>query len=77
MFNPQYRYLRVYVKNFYLNNTTKNKEYCKITINLIPQEIIDKYDLPKRKIDVYVYYRVVKLMYGLEKSGIIAHEALK
>ena len=33
-------------------------KYYKIEINLILQEIIDKYDLNKKQIDGYIYVRV-------------------
>ena len=35
------------VKNFYLNNDLPEPEYMKPHINIIPQEIIDKYALNK------------------------------
>ena len=54
-----------------------NKEYYKIFINLIPLEIIDKYNLLENKIDGYLYVRVVKVIYCLVQAGIIAHEELK
>ena len=54
----------------------KKNEYYKITIKLIPQEIIDKCDLKKRS-DGYMYVRYEKGMYDLVQEGIIYHEALK
>ena len=53
------------------------KKYYRISIKLIPQEIIYKYDLDNKKVDVYIYVRVVKWMDILVKSGIIFHESLK
>ena len=38
---PGSRYLVVDVKNFYLNNIMVKHEYYKISISLIPQEVID------------------------------------
>ena len=55
----------------------KKANYQKIAIKLIPQEIIDKYDLNNKQIDGYIYVRVEKGMYGLVQSGIIAHEEIK
>ena len=42
---PGTKYLVVNIKNFYLNNPMSNYEYYKIELSLIPQYIIDKYDL--------------------------------
>ena len=47
---PDAKYLIVCVKNFYLNNPIKKNKDYKISINLIPQEVIDKYDLKKSKL---------------------------
>ena len=41
------------------------KEHYNIEINLIPKEIISKCDLLVKQINVYVYVRVEKGMYGL------------
>ena len=71
------KYLVIDVKNFYLDNLMKIKEQDKISIKLIPQDIIDKYDLNNKQIYGYIYVRVKKWIYGLVQSGIIAHEALK
>ena len=51
---PNSKYLIVDVKNFYINSTTNKRNYYKIAINLIPQEIIYKYDLTTKQVDVFV-----------------------
>ena len=35
-----------------------NKDYYKTAINLIPQDIVDKYDLIEKKNNGYTYVRV-------------------
>ena len=65
------------VNNFYLNNLMKKSEYLKIALKIIPQEIIDKYDLLNKQCDGYIYVRIEKGIYGLMQAGIIAHESLK
>ena len=45
----------MYVINFYLNNTMKNKEYYNIAINLIPQDILEKYELANKQVSGSVY----------------------
>ena len=52
-------------------------EYYKISINLIPQEVIDEYNLMDKQINCFLYVRVEKGMYGLVQAVIIAHTALK
>ena len=52
-------------------------EYYKISISLIPQESIDKYNLMDNQINVFIYVMVEKGMYGLVQAGIITHTALK
>ena len=69
---PDGKYLIVDVKNFYLKNPMNKAEYYKIALKLIPQEIIDKYDLINKKIYGYIYVRVEKGLYGLVQSGIIS-----
>ena len=54
-----------------------NKDYYKTAINLIPQDIVDKYDLIEKKNNGYAYVRVENWMYGLVQSGIIANMELK
>ena len=54
-----------------------NHEYYKITLNLISQDIIDKYYLMNKKICGFIYVRVVKGMYVIVQDGIITHTSLK
>ena len=42
---PGAKYLVVGIKNFYLNNPMSKHEYYKIALSLIPQDIINKYNL--------------------------------
>ena len=73
---PDGKYLIVDVKNFYLNNPMKMAAYLKMEIKIIPQEIIDKYDLLNKQYDGFLYVRIEKGMYGLVQAGIIAHQAI-
>ena len=52
-------------------------EYYKIAIILIPQEVIDEYNLTENKINSFLYVRVEKGMYGIVQAGIIAHTVIK
>ena len=64
-------------KQVYLNNIMENHEYYNIAIRLIPQEVIDEYNLTDKQINRFLYVWVDKEMYGLVQAGIIAHTALK
>ena len=55
----------------------KMNKYYKILIKLLPQEIVDKYDLNNNQIYGCIYFRFKNRTYGLVQSGIIVHEALK
>ena len=55
----------------------KKNEYNNISIQLVPQEIIEKCDLNNGQSYGYIYVRFEKIMYGLVQAGIIAHKALK
>ena len=65
------------VKNFYLNKIMAKHEYYNISINLIPQEIVDKYNLMDKQINGFLCVKVDKRMYELVKAGIIEHTVLK
>ena len=52
-------------------------QYLKIALNILPQDIIDTYDLLRKKCNGYIYVRIEKGMYGLAQAGKIAHDTLK
>ena len=64
------------VANFYLGTAMARPEFMRLPINLIPQEIIDKYDLNSIVEDGWVFVRIVKGMYGLPQAGFLANELL-
>ena len=51
---PYSKYLIIDVKNFYLKNPMKKNEYYKISIKLIPQDIVNKYELKNKQIYYYI-----------------------
>jgi len=66
------------VKNFYLNTPMKQPEFMQLQINLIPEEIVEKYNL-KEKVDDkgWVYVRIELGMYGLPQAGRLANKLLE
>ena len=56
----------------------KRKEYMRIKLTDIPEEIIDQYNLRQMATpDGWVYVAISRGMYGLPQSGIIAQEQLE
>ena len=55
---PYVKYLTVDVKNFYLNNPMNKAENLNIALKILPQDIIDTYDLIRKQCDGYVYVRI-------------------
>ena len=52
-------------------------EYMWITIDLIPEEFIEKYNLRPLVKNGYVYTQIERGMYGLPQAGILANKLLK
>jgi hypothetical protein len=49
----------------------------KIPIALLPEDIIEHYQLQQKVLDGYVYMEICKGMYGLPQAGILANKLLK
>ena len=65
------------MKNFNLNNILPDPEFMRIPLKIIPQEIIDTYDLTALVDDQgWIYMRTEKGMYGLKQAEIIANQEL-
>ena len=73
---PGARYVTMDVKNFYLNTPFDYYQYIRLQLSLIPQEIIDHYNLKDIENDGYVYCQIQKGMYGLAEAGILANQLL-
>ena len=63
---------------FYTNSKLEPSKFTRIHLSLIPQEIIDEYDVMKYvETDGYVYVEITGAMYGLAQSGRIANQDLQ
>ena len=71
------RYMTADAANFYLATPMERKEYLRISIDLIPQEFVDLYDLHDKVKNGYVYCEIVRGMYGLPQAGILANKLLE
>eukprot|EP00804_Cyclotella_cryptica_P017822 CCRYP_001229-RA/>CCRYP_001229-RA protein AED:0.18 eAED:0.18 QI:0/0/0/0.66/1/1/3/0/737 len=65
------------ISNFYLGTPLDRPEYVRIRIDDIPQEFIAEYDLTHHVRDGWVYFQIVKGVYGLPQSGILANKHLE
>jgi hypothetical protein len=61
----------------YLETPLDQFEYMKIPIVLLPDNIIEHYQLQDRILDDYVYMEIRKGMYGLPQASILANKLLK
>jgi hypothetical protein len=69
-------YMCLDVKIVYLGTPMESFEYMRIPIKLIPQEIIDQYNLLPLVSDGHVFIEVQKGMYDLPQSVILANQLL-
>jgi hypothetical protein len=71
------RFMTGDIKNFYLMTPLKQKEYVKLKLADIPQEVISEYKLRSKVIaDEHMYIEINKGIYGLPQAGLLAREIL-
>ena len=74
---PGARCLLADIKHFYLNNILPDPEFMLIPLKIIPQNIVDAYNLTALVDDQgWIYMCIKKGMYGLKQTGIIANQDL-
>ena len=72
------RAIGIDLKDFYLKTRLEEPEYMRIHASLIPDRIMEQYNLHEKVAkDGYVYVEINGGMYGLKQAGIIANKALK
>ncbi len=71
------RFMGIDLKDFYLMSELDDYEYMRIPLHMLPQQIIELYDLQDKIIDGYVYAEVRRGMYGLPQAGRLANEQLR
>ena len=75
---PNARFYGMDLANFYLNTPLPNPEYMRLRLDLLPDEIIDKYDLRSLTDENgWVYVEIRMGMYGLPQAGILANKLLE
>jgi hypothetical protein len=66
---PCAKFLGLDIKDFYLRTPMKDFEYMHIPLHMLPQAIIDQYNLTPLVHNNYVYVEIRKGMYGLPQAG--------
>ena len=73
---PGAKYFTMDVSNFYLGSPMERPEFMRMPIKIVPQEIIDQYNLLDIVDDGWVYVRIERGMYGLPQGGKLANNFL-
>jgi hypothetical protein len=72
---PNAKYIVLDIKDFYYGTPMERYKYMKLPLKLIPQEVIDQYNLLDLVSVGYVYIEIRKGMPGLKQAGRIANTA--
>jgi hypothetical protein len=70
------QFMNMDLSNFYLGTPLDRPEYVRIKLSVIPQEVIDEYNLEKYAYNGWVYFEIRKGMYGLKQAGKLANDLL-
>ena len=65
------------LKDFYLCSNLEDYEYVRIPLHMLPESIMDLYELHDKISNGHVYAEVRKGMYGLPQAGRLAYEKLR
>ncbi len=71
------RFATADLSNFYLMTPLKRTEYGRVKMMDIPNKIINEYKLHDKAIDGWVYFKVMRGMYGLPQAGSNSHDKLE
>ena len=72
------KYVCADAKNLYLTAAPLGcHEYMRMPIDIFPQEFIDQYDLANKVHNGFLYCAIIRCMYGLPQSGILADKLLR
>jgi hypothetical protein len=73
---PNAKYMTADLSNFYLETPMDEYEYMRIPVWVVPDTIMQEYDLTKLIVIGFLYVEIRKGMYGLPQSGRIANDRL-
>ena len=65
------------LKDFFLATPMKKAKYMKLRFNIIPSDIVQRYNLQdKCTTDGYIFVKIKKGMYGLKEAAVLAYDQL-
>ena len=73
---PGAKFMTMDLKDFFLGNPLPRKEYARIPVHLVPQAIVELYNLQDYAHDGHYYMEISKGMYGLPQASRVAYDAL-
>lgn len=73
---PGARFACFDIKNFYLGTPLDRPEYVRIQLAVIPDEVINEYNLTTLAHNGWVYFEITKGVYGLKQAGKLANDLL-
>ena len=71
------RFMTMDINIYYYGTPMARYEYMRISMDLIPDEVINQYNLHKLAVDGWAYMEIRKGMPGLKQDGKLANERLK
>ena len=75
---PDAKIMTINISNMHLNTPLQEYQYMTFNIKMIPQEVIDHYNLQNKvTADTLVYCEIHKAIYGLNESGKLANIELQ
>ena len=73
---PEARFFDIDLKDFYLGTPMDRYEYMRVPIWMLPDAIIEQYQLTPLFDDGFVYVEIRRGMYGLPQAGRLANDQL-
>ena len=71
---PAGKFMTIDISNMYLNTPLQEYQYMRFNINMVPQEVIDHYNLQSKVTDNgWLYCEIRKAICGLKESGKLAN----
>ncbi|KAL7476395.1 hypothetical protein ACHAW6_002259 [Cyclotella cf. meneghiniana] len=65
------------ISNFYLRTPLDSPEFVRICLNDIPEKFVNEYELTQHDCNNWVYFKIVKGVYGFPQLGILANKLLE
>jgi hypothetical protein len=64
-------YMNMDIKKYYLGTPLERYEYVRIPVSMVPEEIMDEYNLHALVHNGYLYVEVRRGIYGLSQAGLL------